>query len=513
MSSKRPKLSGAFSQVPVPRVETPHNITHAATATKTAVYMLPPTITKFNSGVPVAMLKARDCGPVVTIAKEKKPSFTFGGALIDDKPVGGFSYIGFSHVKGGDSAPQTGALGHAVDTRPAYVLKSGKLFADRKLSEATVDATIAVPMSGLGGMWGEINAPTIVLASNTNALFNMPSFHEAKEIAAGNVDIGAVDAVSLIAADNPKRLETEKAVVSSPLPYLPYLSKYVMLLNPPPNGKYGAVVLDVAEVSATRPLKLTLQHASKESRTVVVEVWPSTLAEAGLDAKTLCVTPVIAYISASLDPWSGDTKLIIGALAAPPPDLASYVAFAKSVAMKSHFNDLGHTAEEAKSREQSVDQILMNEGRAIPLKFARAGVANTLLLDKPAALGLVKSHAASMAREQAVAKGVLDVVKTADDDAIIAGILGIDKVTGAVTLENLMHKINAEMDDADDSQQVDMVCAATFLHALLAGGKATVEDLRPLVYGYKQSGDDDGDDEESDFEAGEEEGEDLGGNL
>ena len=92
----------------------------------------------------------------------------------------------------------------------------------------------------------------------------------------------------------------------------------------------------------SRPLKLTLQHAAKESRTVVVEVWPSTLAEAGLDSGALRTTPVIAFINASLDAWSGETKLMVVALAAPPPEVETkHVAFAKSPALKSHFNDLG----------------------------------------------------------------------------------------------------------------------------------------------------------------------------
>lgn len=57
-----------------------------------------------------------------------------------------------------------------------------------------------------------------------------------------------------------------------------------------------------------------------------------------------------------------------------------------------------------------------------------------------------------------------------------------------------------------------MVSAATLLHALLAGGKATVDALRSLVYGYKSTGDAAADDD-SDFDDGEDNDDDLSGNL
>ena len=173
-TTKRIKLAGAFSTVPTPRVEVPPIASTAVTASKTAVYTMPPAIAKYDSGIPVALLKAHDAqGPVVTISQPKKPAFTFGSPIIGDKPVGGFAYLGYELVKGGDSAPPTGSFAHAADARSAYALKSGKLYSDRnKLSSATADATINVPMSDLGGTWGETKIPTITLASNTNALFN-----------------------------------------------------------------------------------------------------------------------------------------------------------------------------------------------------------------------------------------------------------------------------------------------------------------------------------------------------
>ena len=49
--------------------------------------------------------------------------------------------------------------------------------------------------------------------------------------------------------------------------------------------------------------------------------------------------------------------------------------------------------------------------------------------------------------------------------------------------------MDSQMDNADDDvHQAEMVSAATFLHTLLAGGKATIN-ARPLVYSYKSTED------------------------
>ena len=56
-TTKRIKLAGAFSMVPTPRVEVPPIASTAVTASKTTVYTMPPAIAKYDSGIPVALLK------------------------------------------------------------------------------------------------------------------------------------------------------------------------------------------------------------------------------------------------------------------------------------------------------------------------------------------------------------------------------------------------------------------------------------------------------------------------
>ena len=136
-------------------------------------------------------------------------------------------------------------------------------------------------------------------------------------------------------------------------------------------------------------------------------------------------------------------------------------------------------------------------------------------MDKSAAVRVVKSHAAQMAREHAdeSTQGVLNVVSAATDETIAHGLEAIDKIPGCATIESLMAKINSQMDDTEcDVQQAEVVSAATFLHALLAVGKANVDALRPLVYGYKFNGDA-AEDDESDFEDDDDDDDDLSGNL
>jgi hypothetical protein len=171
MSQKRPRLMQAFGKVPEPRVEVAPSVTSAVSSKATA-FMLPPTLSKYGLTVPTAPLKVHESkGPVITISQAKKPSFTFGSPVVNDKPVTGFAFLGYSLSKGGDSAPPTGCFGRIAEARAFYTLKNSKLFtAIDKVPSATPDVTIEVPMSELGSSWGEMEIPTLALASNTNAL-------------------------------------------------------------------------------------------------------------------------------------------------------------------------------------------------------------------------------------------------------------------------------------------------------------------------------------------------------
>ena len=513
-STKRAKLSGAFSSVPVPPVSASLDSNFGATVRGgvTNVFMLPPTLSKFDSSLPAAPLNVNDSkGAVVTIEQSKRPPFTFASPVIDGKPVAGFAYQGYSMVAGGDGGPATGSFGHAADVRSKFNLKNGRLYVARdKMARVTADPSIKKPMVAA---WGEDKQiPLTVLASNTNAFFQMPSFLEAQTEVAKIIEIGATDAIRLVTVDQPKKtLDVESAIITSPLPYLPYFDRYVMLLNPSPSSgiKYAATVIDIADSVNGRPLSVKLQHATKDTLVVDVQIWPSTLEESGIPTSQLRSIPLVAFIDASLDPWGGVTKLMITALAAPPPQMLQWVAFHKSPAIKAHFNDVGLVdSKEAKSRETSVTQLLMNEGRAVPLKFSRAGVANTLLIGKAEAVRSVKNHAAIMARENPseCTSGVLNIVSQASSKDIADSLEELDEIPGFGTVTALMNGINEKMDDAaDGAEHANMVCAATFLHALLAGGKAVAGSLLPMVYGWKMT-EDTADKDESDFEGSNEKG-------
>ena len=517
--SKRAKLSGAFSAVPCPPVQAvmPSNRMSSATAGSNGVkvFLLPPVVMKFDLGIPAAPLDAIEPkGTVVTIKQSKKPPYTFANPVIDGKPVAGFAYQGYSMVAGGNCAPVTGSFGIASDVRSHFNFKNAKLYAARdQMASVTADTLINEPMVALGAMWGgDKQIPLVVLASNTSAIFKQPSFVEAQAEAAKGIEISATDAVRLVTIEQPKKaLEVETAIVTSPLPYLSYFDKFVMVLNPSPSSaiKYAANVIDITDSVKGRPLSMKLQHVTKEALMVDVQVWPSTLEDIGIPTSQLRSTPLVAFIDGSLDAWGGGTKLMVTALAAPPPDMSKWVAFRKSPAIKAHFNDIGLVdAKEAKSREPSVTQLLMNESRAVPLKFARVGVANTLLIDKAEAVHLVKDHATTMARENPseCTSGVLRIVNQAYTNDIVDSLEELDKIPGFGTVADLMNGINEKMNDAaEGAEHANMVCAATFLHALLAGGKAVADSLLPMVYGWKMT-EDGADQDESDFEGSNEKG-------
>ena len=483
-TKKRNKLSDAFS-TPLKRVEVASTVAVPAASNKITVCMLPPPITKsMNSGVPAATLKVHnERGPLITIANTKKPPFAFNSPTIDGAQVNGFGFQGYTTVKGGDTAPPTAACGTTYSAGSQYNLKNGRLYSSfpRDAPSVKEDTAVEVPMSDLGGTW-DTKLPTVVLASNTNAFFDMSSFHEAKSEAAKKIEIVAAGAVCLIATAE-KKLQTEPTVLASTPAYLDYLSKFVLLFNPPPDSKYGARVCDVIASSEKRPIEIVLQHPVKQNLTRKVQVWQSVLDGIGISLNQLRNTPLIVYIDASLDTWTteGKTKLMVVAIATPPPDLSTYIAFSKSSAVKAYFNDIGHVAEDAKKVEEMVPHILMNEGRAVPLGVCRVGVMNTLLLNKNATLSLLKSHAESLAPTDAT-KEVLDLVNTATEEATVAALLAIDKMpSSCVDLASVMELL---LTSDGDTMPNEETIAATFLHALLAGGKEAVTFLSPMVYGW-----------------------------
>ena len=283
----------------------------------------------------------------------------------------------------------------------------------------------------------------------------------------------------------------------------------MLLFNPPPDSKYGARVCDVIASSEKRPIEIVLQHPVKQNLTRKVQVWQSVLDGIGISLNQLRNTPLIVYIDASLDTWTteGKTKLMVVAIATPPPDLSTYIAFSKSSAVKAYFNDIGHVAEDAKKVEEMVPHILMNEGRAVPLGVCRVGVMNTLLLNKNATLSLLKSHAESLAPTDAT-KEVLDLVNTATEEATVAAVLAIDKMSSSCA--DLASVMELLLTSEDDTMPNEETIAATFLHALLAGGKEAVTFLSPMVYGWNNEGDGG---EAKDDDKEDDEDEDLTGNL
>ena len=213
-TNKRNRLSDAFS-TPLKKVEVAPTVAVTA-ASKITVCMLPPPIKSTISGVPVATLKVDDeRGPFITVEKPKKPSYPFNSPTIDGAPVNGFGFLGYNTVKGCDTSPHTAAFGTTHSAGSQYNLKNNRLFPalPRDAPSVKEDAVTKVPMTALGGTWN-MELPTITLASNTNAFFDMPSFHEVKSEAEQNIEIGAAGAVCLIPTAD-KKLQTEP-IRSSP---------------------------------------------------------------------------------------------------------------------------------------------------------------------------------------------------------------------------------------------------------------------------------------------------------
>lgn len=484
LSAKPPTVVPSRSDVPA--------------ACPTKVYTLPMALRKTgNTAVLPGVIRpsptADAQAPVVTVKPEKAPPFAFASPTVGGKPLVAFGFLGYANVKAGE-APAPGVFATANDVRPKYSdVKNGAkaVYADygalstyERLNPQPVPTSAS--MVALGGTWGDsVAVPNDTLVSNARTLFNLKSFQEACDLASEKIAGGAAGAVRLFASSD-RVLTTESALMATQPCYDPNLDKYLVLINHP-ECKYSMKVVDV-ETPETGPLTMTLAWTGPNfSYSRAVQCWPSTLEEAGVTTAQLKSETMLLFVDASLDPFRNERRLWLEAMAAPPPDGSKYIAFGKSEPMKAHFNDTVHDAKKAKKYNKSaVDNLLVNEERAVPVLIKRAGFENALLLSKKAVINMVKTHESTIpAVRQASDEVIANAVASLDDDRLANS---VDSLTALA--EKLMEALPDDL-----TRDVQSTVKWVFVKALLNAGTAI--ELTPLVFGWRTAS---GDGEESDFE-------------
>jgi hypothetical protein len=300
-----------------------------------------------------------------------------------------------------------------------------------------------------------------------------------------------------------RELVVTNTAAEGPPPYLRQFDRYVVLVNDAACEHAATVADTVAPSAPNRPATVTLQAA--DGRTVDAQVWPSVLSDAGLrDPAALRSKKAFLYVYGSHDPYSASTVATIEAVALAPPDPDEHVRFDRSRALKAYFNDTLHDAKEAGAYKLT-DQILVNHGRAVPVRIHRCGVANSILLDKVATCGMVKEHASFHVPDPALK----DVVEAASREEVVVAVSMLEQPSGmfdfasAQTLQGAFDKITGCDKELDAKTSI----LAVFLHMLLNCDKEHLSKLRPLVFGCDgstpvDSGDDSSDDDSGDDESG-----------
>jgi len=233
-----------------------------------------------------------------------------------------------------------------------------------------------------------------------------------------------------------------------------------------------------------RPVTMQLRHKTLPLPAKTVQVWQSTLEAAGIvDLNDLYTTPVFLYIDASLDAYRPNAiKLMVTAVATPPPDVSSFVVFSTSRLIKAHFNDLVYNAEEGKMYPtDSVEHLVHNEDRAVPLTMKRVSNDESLLLYAPATVKMVKAYAAACSNTGL--QSICAMVKATSDEVMIAAIQSVDGMQSYKELPDVLQALETEADKESQNEDayVRAVCALYFVASLLHGGKEGVLSLAPKV--------------------------------
>jgi len=488
-NSKRPKLSGAFSAVTPPAaLEVARDVGNANANGAATVFMLAPTNDKYNTTSRMAVVAmSEQCGSVVVIEQEKKPSFAFASPSINDTSVAGYAYLGYWMASGFNSTTPTSTCAFMSDAQPKFTFKSDKGLLKPvvpKASELSAIEEQSMKMNELPGTWGT-TVPIHVIASNTSAFFGAPSFIDAVKLAAMQIDVGATtNGVLLVTDDESKRVQLKSARIQYPLQHLPHMDRYVLLLNPSDDCKYGAIMVNAEPGVDKRPVTMQLRHKTLPLPAKTVQVWQSTLEAAGIvDLNDLYTTPVFLYIDASLDAYRPNAiKLMVTAVATPPPDVSSFVVFSTSRLIKAHFNDLVYNAEEGKMYPtDSVEHLVHNEDRAVPLTMKRVSNDESLLLYAPATVKMVKAYAAACSNTGL--QSICAMVKATSDEVMIAAIQSVDGMQSYKELPDVLQALETEADKESQNEDayVRAVCALYFVASLLHGGKEGVLSLAPNV--------------------------------
>jgi hypothetical protein len=522
IANKKPRL-GMFSSA-APKSDQPKANVPDVTVrpSSTLVQMLSTFLFKSTRASRFAMMilsKAEE-GPLKSIRKTSDTStvpglpFTFAYPNVtfegERRPASKFSFMGYLELNKDSPAP--GVLGDLMSPSPSLKAYGSNLYADTEENTVVPNESTVAQVS-IGAAWSTLDLAKAALVANTEAFFNTLRFQQVVQQASLDTTFKPIE------SDTYHLYKTSQGIQCNTTPskraYSGSLSRFVVVLNPPPESKFGARVVGVSggtrtERGSTRPLKLTLAWVCNPTTQRDVTMWTSDAAamfgESDKDAlfARLKTESVLLLVTGVVSSDESNVELTVRA-ASMPVDTSSFLAFESNV-FKSLFNDLINTRNGIQSSglskltyESSAEAIL-NSGGAVPLAAQRvsasdSGPTDALMLRKDAVVQLVRDIKVHDEADDDT-KAILDIVAKSDDEKIVKAVDALDKAANATwttawtqhgrsmddTRDEIVEALSGEGDDDNGDVDHDMLkIALVALTAFERIEAAQLSTLQPMV--------------------------------
>ena len=498
-AQKRPRLGifGKSAEAPPVRIIKPNAVPAAALSlTNLVAQVLPESIMKSARRVRyiVNITSNADLGPLKSFRTDGKapgPPFSFAYPTISSSDerrfASKFGFIGFTELQ--IPCPDTGAFGELLTHAPSFKLFGTSLYPESE-DERLVLKEMNFSTVSIGTEWERLELAKVGLVTNTEAFFASPRFKEAIQMAAVDSTFRAPSGQKFW--DLLKSRQHGLQCIDSPATrdYASYLSRFVIVTNPPPDSKFGAHITSVqggttTDRGTTRPFKITMAQAGKPTALMTVTMWPSDakviLGESDDMAERLKSAHLVLMITGSASDNDEGVEYVVRAVSLAV-NTADFLSF-KSDVFKSLFNDTVHDASLTGQSKMSYEMSLkatLDEGRPVAISGYRVSDADDLLLHKEALKNFVREFAKAQPAVDEDTVAMVDLVLAAPDKLLLDAIEALDNSAAKVeSLDAAREKMIQLLEDGDDTDLIKM--AIVVMSAFERMDKSQALKMQPMI--------------------------------
>ena len=484
-NAKRRACLGKFGRpAPPTTVVAPQAVVAPTTtetlAAPTIAQMLPEPIFKSTRCARFAMpiLSKAESGTLKSFRKQGTvpgPPFTFAFQSInfngESRPAASFGFMGYLELP--PNGPVAGSVGKILSPSPSLKIFGNSAYPDAERTTLVTEAS-TLPMTALATAWQDLELAKAPLVVNTEAFFFTPKLEQAIQIASLDQTFGPSTACFSLTKSR-QGLECVGSPASRT--FAPSLSRYVLVLNPPTDAKFGVRVASVTggtvtDRGTTRPFKLVLTHAGKKDSAQEVTLWSSDASAIfgkvpDLNEFLKTASAILLISGAPSDNDKGcEFTVRAGCMAVEETDFLAV----NSDAIKSLFNGVAHDAQLMQSGQSKMSyaksiEAVLKEGRVVPLAVQRASCAEVILINKNNAFNLVRTAAKVEPGDDEGTKEVAKAVPSSTDDQMLVAIEAMDKTVAKAgsfetAREKMIELIEEDIDGGTDLNQVKVALVA-----------------------------------------------------